>query len=252
VDDPVRLRDLAGQIASAGAQHQVTVVHGGGRQLTAFLDERGIASRFINGLRVTTTETIGAVLKILAGSVNKQLVAALRAAGANPVGISGVDGRLTTAVRMSEELEWVGRVTDADARLLHTLMDAAFLPVVACVAGDDQGNIWNINADQMATACARALAADQLIFLTDVAGVLDATGRLLPAIDLAQARELIASGVARGGMQAKLEAACAGIQGGVQSVVIAAGASQDIVARLLSGEAAGSRLSVSHEIEAIA
>ena len=144
------------------------------------------------------------MVKVLAGSVNKQLTGAVRAAGANAVGLSGMDGRLTTASQMSEELGWVGRVNSVDATLLALLTDAAMIPIVACVAGDEQGRAWNINADQMAVACASAFGVDRLIFLTDVAGVLDAAGAILPVLDAERIRVLIDSGVAKGGMRAKL------------------------------------------------
>ncbi len=243
VDDADQRRALADQIAYAHqAGHSVVLVHGGGRQLTRFLEERGIPSHFVNGLRVTTTETMDAVLKVLAGSVNKQLTAALRAAGVNAVGLSGIDGRLTTAVRLSAELGWVGRVTSVDASLLELLTSAGRLPVIACVAGDDLGQAWNINADQMAVACAHAFGAAQLIFLTDVAGVMDGNGSVLPLLDAAASRALIENGIARGGMQAKLEAACAAIAAGVERVVIAPGSGAGLLARLLAGEAAGTEI----------
>ncbi len=243
VDNFEILHNLAQQVAAVSqAGYQLVVVHGGGRQLTRFLDERGISSHFIGGMRVTSEPAMDAVLKIFAGSVNKQLVGALRAAGANPVGISGIDGRLTTASRMSEELGFVGRVDHVDPALITLLLNAGMVPVVACVAGDDQGSAWNINADQMAIACARALAVDRLIFLTDVPGVLDADGLVLPKLNLDQVRGLIESGVAAGGMQAKLNAASAAVTGGIPAVVIAPGAAIDIVAKLLNGEPAGTEI----------
>ena len=152
---------------------EIVVVHGGGKQMTRFLAERGIESRFVNGLRVTTPETMDAVLKVLAGSVNHELVAALIAAGARAVGLSGVDGDLVEAEQMDPALGMVGRVTRANPELLDLLVGAGYLPVVACVAGSRDGRMYNVNADQMAAACAAALRADQLIFLTDVDGVLD-------------------------------------------------------------------------------
>ncbi len=241
VDEPASRQSLARQLAGITG-HQLSIVHGGGRQLTRFLEAQGISSNFVNGLRVTTDDAIDAVIHILAGLVNKRLVAALRAEGANPVGISGIDGRLSTAAQLNPALGWVGKITAADAGLLNLLTSAGHIPVVACVSGDEEGGIWNVNADQMAAACARAFQADKLIFLTDVAGVLDAAGKLIHSLTPAEARHLIDSGIARGGMQAKLESATLAIQGGVASVTIASGSEPGVIARLLAGESVGTQI----------
>src|SRR5690242_13269350 len=132
--------------------------------MTRFLAERGIESRFVNGLRVTTPETIDAVLKVFAGSVNHELVAALNRAGARAVGLSGIDALLAEAEQMDPALGAVGRVIHVNPALLDLLAGDGYVPVVACVAGDRAGNIYNVNADQMAVACASAFRADQLIF----------------------------------------------------------------------------------------
>ena len=165
---------LAREIAAVAQREQVVVVHGGGKQMTRFLAERGVESRFVNGLRVTTAEVIDAVVKVFAGSVNAQLVTAFRAAGARPVGLSGLSGGLVDAVQLDPELGQVGKPVASDGRLLDLLVRESYLPVVACVAGDRNGAIFNVNGDQMAVACAQGFAADQLIFLTDVEGVRDA------------------------------------------------------------------------------
>jgi acetylglutamate kinase len=242
VDNADQASELTAGIAEAARSHEVAVVHGGGKQLTRFLEERGIQTEFLNGLRVTTTETIDAVIKVLAGSVNKQLVGSFCRAGANAVGISGMDGGLTTAEPISEQLGRVGRVVRADAALLDALIGGGFLPVVACVSGDLNGRAYNINADRMASALASAFRADRLFYLTDVAGVLDANGALIPRLTTTAAGALIASSVAKGGMQAKLEAASEAVEGGVGSVVIAAGGAPGILQRLLAGEGAGTEL----------
>jgi len=243
VDEAASRQSIARQLVAAHtAEHRFTVVHGGGRQLTRFLETQGIPSRFLNGQRVTTGDTIDAVIQILAGLVNKRLVAALRAEGGNPVGISGIDGCLTTATERDPELGWVGKITSADAGLLDLLTSAGYIPLVACVSGDAQGGIWNVNADQMAAACARAFQADKLIFLTDVAGVLNQDGSVIPALTVSEARDLIQTGIARGGMQAKLEAAASAVEGGVSSVLIAAGDNSGIVAALIAGNPCGTQI----------
>jgi len=243
LDQPKTLKALAAQIAALPAGLQPVIVHGGGKQMTKFLEERGVESRFVNGLRVTTPEVLDAVLKVFAGSVNKQLVAALVAEGAPAVGLSGVDAKLAEARPMKEDLGAVGRITRVNGELLEVLCDASFLPVVACVAGDADGNIYNVNADQMASALAIAFDADRLLFLTDVEGVRGPGGAILSHLTPDDAKKLIASGVATGGMQAKLEAACEAVDQGVSEVVIAPGASPGILDRLTAGEAAGTLLS---------
>ena len=243
LDAPETRELLAAQIACARARGaQITVVHGGGKQMTRYLAERGIESRFVNGLRVTTQETIDAVLKVFAGSVNHELVASLNRAGALAVGLSGIDAFLAEAEQMDPALGAVGRVTASNPALLHLLTGNGFLPVVACVAGDRQGNIYNVNADQMAVACAAAFGAQQLIFLTDVEGVLDAAKQIRPVLTAAESRRLIADGVATGGMQAKLNAALAALSGGVEQVRIAPGAAENVLHRILAGESLGTRM----------
>src|SRR5258708_1055213 len=210
--------------------------------MTRYLAERGIESRFIDGLRVTTPETLDAVLKIFAGSVNHELVASLNRAGALAVGLSGIDALLTEAEPMDPALGAVGRVIRSNAALLHLLTGNGYLPVVACVAGDRAGQVYNVNADQMAVACAASFGAGQLIFLTDVEGVLDANKQVRRALTAAEAESLIAEGVATGGMQAKLNAALAALAGGVSQGRIAPGAAERILDRILAGEEIGTRM----------
>ena len=235
---------LARQIASVAPAVRTVVVHGGGRQLTRYLAERGVESQFLSGLRVTTPPILDAVVKVVAGSVNRQLVAALNRAGARAVGISGIDARMVEARQLDPDLGSVGQVTHADPALLEALLAGGFLPVVACVAGDREGRLYNVNADQMAVACAAAFGADQLVFLTDVAGVLDAGKCLLPRLTVAQSEALIAGGVATGGMLAKLNAAHSALRQGVPQVRICAGAADGVVERILRGEDVGTRLAL--------
>jgi acetylglutamate kinase len=229
----------------------MVVVHGGGKQMTRFLAERGVESRFVQGLRVTTPEVVDAVLKVFAGSVNKQLVGALRTAGAPAAGLSGIDGGLAVAEQMNPDLGAVGRIVRADAKILDTLIDGGFLPVVACVAGGESGTeaVFNVNADQMAVACSAAWKADRLLFLTDVPGVKSSDGAVIARLTPGAARELIRAGVATGGMQAKLESACAALAAGVREVRIAPGAEPGILDRLLRDAEAGTAL-VPEEVSA--
>jgi len=234
---------LAGEIAQAIENGlDAVVVHGGGKQMTRFLEERGIESHFVNGLRVTTPEVLDAVLKVLAGSVNQELVAAFLAAGARPVGLSGMDALITEARRMSDELGFVGQPVKSDTRLLSLLIESGYLPVVACVAGDRAGRFYNINADQMAASIAAAFPAERLIFLTDVDGVRGGENNIFPTISTAECSELITSGIASGGMRAKLEAAADALRDGVGEVVIAPGARAGVIRALIAGERIGTRL----------
>lgn len=233
---------LAREITALARREQVVLVHGGGKQMTRFSAERGIESRFVNGLRVTTPEVLDAVVKVFAGSVNAQLVAAFRAAGARPVGLTGLDAGLVDAQQLAPELGHVGKPVASDGRLLELLVHHSYLPVVACVAGDSLGGIYNVNADQMAAACAQAFHADKLIFLTDVEGVRDQNGQTCAQLTVNQALSLIAGGTATGGMQAKIEAATGALRDGAGEVLIAPGAQVDILQSLLSGASVGTRL----------
>ena len=238
---------LAREITAAASQYELVVVHGGGKQMTRFLAEKGVESQFINGLRVTTPDVIDAVIKVFAGSVNAQLVTAFRAAGSRPVGLSGLDAGLVDAEVLNPELGLVGKPVSSDARLLELLTKESYLPVVACVAGDAQGTIYNVNADQMAVACAASFGADCLFFLTDVDGVRDASGKILETLTVAEARQLIERGIATGGMQAKLEAAIAALRGEfigkkVPAVLIGPGATTGIVGLMLESSSVGTRL----------
>ena len=243
LDAPDSRDRLAGEIVAAvGRGIDAVVVHGGGKQMTRFLAERGVESRFVNGLRVTTPEVLDAVLKVFAGSVNHELVSALNRAGARAVGLSGIDACLVEAVQMDPALGAVGRVTRANPELLDVLTGAKFLPVVACVAGDRQGNVYNVNADQMAVACAAGYGAERLIFLTDVEGVLDAEKKIRAQLTTSECAQLIAEGVATGGMQAKLNAATSALEQGVQQVLIAPGALPGVLEKVLNNEPVGTRL----------
>lgn len=234
---------LASEIAAAARGNETVVVHGGGKQMTRYLAERGVESRFVKGLRVTTPEVLDALLKVLAGTVNHELTAALTAAGARPVGLSGLDGLLAEAEQLDPELGAVGRPVRSHPELLDLLTGHGFLPVVACIGGSAAGEIYNVNADQMAVSCASGFRADKLLFLTDVEGVMDASGAIVPSLSPGDIDELIATGVAAGGMRAKLEAAKTALAGGVGSITIAPGQRSGIVRELLNGAGVGTRIS---------
>ncbi len=239
--DSVASRDeLARQIASESLNgSELIVVHGGGKQITRFLDERGIESRFVNGMRVTTPEILAAVLTVLR-QVNQELVSVLRDAGARAVSVFADDGSLVVAEQMSAGLGAVGRIVRCHPEAVGD--HAGSMPVIACIAGDGRGNRYNVNGDQMALACAVGFNVERLVFLTDVEGVLDGQGKAIPVLNTKDAAGLIETGVAKGGMQAKLNAAVSALQQGVRDVHIVRGSAESIVHRVLQGETTGTRM----------
>jgi acetylglutamate kinase len=196
----------------------------------------------VEGLRVTTAVVLDAILKVFAGTVNKQFVSALVREGVPAVGLTGIDAAFAEAEQMDPRLGAVGRIVACDPSVLEVLLYGGYLPVVACVAGDRAGNVYNVNADQMAVACASAWKANRLLFLTDVEGVRGADGACLKVLDIAGALSLIESGIATGGMQAKLNAAIDALRQGVGEVLIVKGSEADILFRLAAGESPGTRM----------
>lgn len=156
--------------------------------------------------------------------------------------MTGLDAGLVDAEPLAEELGAVGRPVRSDARLIDLLTREHYIPVIACVAGDASGSVYNVNADQMAVACAASFRADKLIFLTDVDGVKGGDGSVLESLTADQAAHLIATGVATGGMQAKLEAAVLAVRTGVGEIVIAPGAQAGVVEEILSGKKCGTKI----------
>lgn len=242
LDEPAKRLEIARQLAWAAEQCELAVVHGGGKQVTRYLEERGIKSEFINGLRVSDEAVIHAVTNVIAGGVNKQLVAALLTAHAKAVGISGVDAGLVPARPLSEALQFTGKPEPASGHLLDLLIGGGYLPVIACIAADASGQILNVNADQLAVSCAVGWHANKLLFLTDVPGVKDGAGQPLPQLDPPAIHQLIATGVASGGMQAKLESALSALESGLSEVVIAPGQAPNICRDLLHGVPRGTSI----------
>ncbi len=190
----------------------LVVVHGGAKVSTGWLSRLGIATRFVDGERVTDKATLEVVTAALAGLVNKEIVAAINNLGGRAVGISGVDGALIQAKIKSEEMGYVGAVVKVDTAPLKMLLDSGYIPVVAPVSlhsvdkPDKAPQILNINGDPVAGEIAAALGAERLIFLTDVGGICDQSGKLLPRLSAGEAEALMASGVVSGGMVPKVKA----------------------------------------------
>jgi len=228
LEDKGAIPSLAGQIASLGAEgHEILVVHGGGRMFTATLKRLGIESKFVAGLRVTDRETRDVAVMVFAGLLNKQLAAAISAAGQPAVGISAADAQSFQAEPLVHNdvqgsLGYVGYLTGVNAKLLETLWAAGIVPVAACLGLGSDGELYNINADHMAAACAEYLEADHLIYLTDVEGVVEGD-RILSAIACDEIGDLVQRKVVSGGMVLKLEAAKRALEGGVRGVHIVGG-----------------------------
>jgi acetylglutamate kinase len=228
LEDPALVQKWAhcvSQLAASG--HEVMAVHGGGAALTRTLERLGKKSTFLNGLRVTDAETRDAALMVLAGLTNKKLVAALARHGTRAVGLCGADGlsfRARKRPSPNGDLGFVGDISSVDAEWLEKLRSQGTVPVIASIALGEDGEFYNVNADEMASACAVACKAALLAFLTDVPGVWDAERQVIPRLTSSQIADLTRSGVIHGGMLPKLEACQRALRGGVSSVHILPGA----------------------------
>jgi len=187
----------------------LVVVHGGAKVTSEWLARLGIPTSFVNGLRVTDGETLKVVAAALGGLVNKELVVAIQALGGKAVSLSGCDGNLLWASIKSPELGYAGEIVAVDPSPLKLLLNAGYMPVVSPVSfGSVEGRtmLLNVNGDTAAGEIAAALAAEKLVFLTDVDGIHDGSGKAIPKLNSAEAKNMLASGVASGGMVPKIEA----------------------------------------------
>src|ERR1700747_2949492 len=232
LEDDATVRALAQQVAALAQEgHEILVVHGGGRLFTATLKRMAIESEFIAGLRVTDRETRDVAVMVFAGLLNKKLAAAISAEGQSAVGISAADARCFVAEPMVHNeveggLGYVGYLTGLNLPFIESLWREGLLPVAPCLGIGSDNELYNINADHMAAACAEFLGADQLIYLTDVAGVLDGE-KVLSVVACQEIEQLVRRRGVCGGMVLKLEAAKRAIEGGVQQVRIVGGATPE-------------------------
>lgn len=232
VDDAAWLRNLA---AAAAQVPSAVVVHGGGREVSELQRSLGAEPEWRDGLRYTGPEALRAVSMVLSGVVNKRIVAALLTAGLDAIGISGEDGALIRARQLQGgALGRTGEVTDVRAELLRSMLSAGFTPVVSPVSRGEDGGPLNVNADDAAAAIASTMGATELLLVSNVAGVLDGEGQVIPDVRPDDVETLIASGVASGGMIPKLRSALRALAGGAGSVRIGGIAT-------LSDPAAGTR-----------
>jgi len=227
----------------------LVVVHGGGKLITEWLTKQGISSSFVQGERVTDQATLEVVISVLAGLVNKEMVATINGLGGQAVGVSGVDGTLIEGRIRDKEMGYVGAVAKVNTALLEALLESGFMPVVAPVGLNssdrpaDAPPTLNFNADVVAGEIAAAIGAERLIFLTDVAGICDQSGKLLPQLSPGEAEALMASGVASGGMIPKIKACLRALSNTLTTCIID-GRQPHALLREIEGEGGGTTIGV--------
>ena len=212
------------------------VVHGGGPQIGSLLKKLNIQTEFVNGMRVTDSQTMDVVEMVLGGSVNKEIVSSINRNGGKAIGVTGIDGQLIQARKLqvnryspelgaSEivDIGHVGEVDQIDIEVLNVILDSNFIPVIAPIGADNQGHTYNINADLVAGKIAEVMRAEKLMLLTNVAGLLDKNGAILTGLSTGQVDELIANGTISGGMLPKVGCALDAVKNGVASAHIVDG-----------------------------
>jgi acetylglutamate kinase len=249
LEDPGAMQAIAGVIASLSRRLPLVVVHGGGREIDAELAKAGIPKRQVDGIRVTDEETLAIVVPVLAGTINTRFVAAIAAAGGQPVGLTGADAGVAlveaappmrTAAGETVSLGRVGRpVTDGVPHLLHHLLAGRYVPVVASIGADTSGALYNVNADTMAGALAERLWAERLVIAGATPGVVDPDAHTIPQLTESAEQQMVESGAANAGMLAKLLACRAALRSGVGSVLIVSGRDRSsLESAVLRGESA--------------
>ena len=233
LEQPEDLARIAKGIAALARRTPLVVVHGGGREIDAALAAAGIAKQQVDGLRVTDARTLDVVVAVLAGAINTRLVAAVRGAGARPVGLTGADASVATMKRSQPvatvagpkvDLGLVGSpINNGSPQLLTDLLGRGYVPVVACIGATRDGQLLNVNADTLAAHLAGSLGARRLVIAGGTSGVLDEAGRTIQRLDMRRAAQMIKAGTANKGMVAKLEACRSAVRHGVGDVLIANG-----------------------------
>ncbi len=202
---------------------KVVLVHGGGPEITGMLKKTGKETQFVNGLRVTDKETIDIVQMVLAGKVNKSLVNLLSLKGGKSIGLCGIDGHMIEAEFLNQELGYVGEITNVNVDPILDVLEKGYIPVISTIGCDNEGNVYNINADTAAAKIASTLKAESLISMTDIEGILrdkDDPSTLISKILVSEAPQLMAQGVISGGMIPKVECCIEAIRRGVSKVFI--------------------------------
>ncbi len=225
----------------------VVVIHGGGNVISDWMQRQGIPPRFVNGLRVTDAPSLDIVVAVLTGLINKDLVCLLHQLGGQAIGISGIDGGILEAHIANPELGFVGEITRVNHKPIQTITRSGFIPMIAPLAmhqhdgSPHAGKPLNINGDTVAGEVARAMNAERIIFLTDVAGVMDGNGRVLNNLDQRRANILRQSGVIRGGMIPKLEACLIALEDVPQAEIID-GTKPEALLNCVQGNSTGTKI----------
>ena len=221
------------------------VIHGGGKTISEWMEKQGVRPKFVNGLRVTDSQSLDIVVAVLTGVINKSLVASINSLGGRAIGISGADGNMISAEIADPELGYVGKIRSVDTAPIEAILEGGYIPVIAPVGihsgSGHQGKLLNINADTVAGYVSSSINANRMVFLTDVEGVLDSSKRLISRMTKRQADSLVASHVIDGGMIPKMEACIEALLGGAISQIIdgrAPGALKDVI----SGHNLGTRI----------
>lgn len=202
---------------------KVVLVHGGGPEITGMLEKTGKETKFVNGLRVTDEETIDIVQMVLAGKVNKSLVNLLSLKGGKAMGLCGIDGHMIEAEFLNKDLGYVGEITNINVDPILDVLEKGYIPVISTIGCDDEGNVYNINADTAAAKIAGILKAESLISMTDIDGILrdkNDPSTLISKILVSEAPQLMAQGIISGGMIPKVECCIEAIRRGVSKVFI--------------------------------
>lgn len=224
---------------------KIVLVHGGGPEINSVLKAMGKEAKFIEGIRYTDQETAEVVLMVLSGKVNKGLVSLVNQNGGRAIGLCGVDGNMIEGIKFqgSEDLGFVGEITKLDVSPIHIALEKGFIPIIAAVATDKEGQIYNVNADIAASAIASELKAEKLISMTDVKGLLrdkEDDDSLIEEISIKEVSALIQEGIISGGMIPKIDSCVKGIQGGLKEAVIIDGRiKHSILIELLSDKGIG-------------
>lgn len=222
---------------------KVVLVHGGGPEISETLSRMGIASKFVNGLRYTDEETAEVVRMVLSGKVNKSLVHILQSLGAKSVGLSGIDGGMLLCEKQDENLGFVGKIAKVDTELILDCLEKDYMPVISSVGYDNEGNIYNVNADSAASSIAGALQAESLILMTDVKGLLrnkEDENSLIKKVYVSDIESLAREGIISGGMIPKINCCKEAIRRGVNRVFITDGrVKHSLLLELLSDEGMG-------------
>ncbi|WP_286885317.1 acetylglutamate kinase [Aneurinibacillus sp. UBA3580] len=223
----------------------LTIVHGGGPAISATLKQMGIEPKFVDGLRVTDAATLQVAQMVLIGQTNKQVVSRIQTAGGRAAGISGIDGSTLQVIQGPEHLGFVGEIQQVDPALIATLSQSGFIPVIAPLGFDADGQIYNINADTAAGAVAGAVGTKRLVMVTDVPGVMqeiDGVKKVLPELDEVQINELIAEGIIYGGMIPKVRAALDALGHEVEEVLIINGYEPGVLKKVAAGQMIGTKI----------